>query len=200
MPDRSGIASSLTQLLEKMGVEVLTLDRKLDAQRLGESLDGWLATGPIHGVYWLPALDDEGSHREMDLAAWHEALRIRLKSFYATMRFLYENISAPGTFLVCATRMGGRHGYDAAGAAAPLGGAVAGFAKTYKRERIDALVKVVDFESDHDALQPAEILIEETLRDPGAVEDFKAFCETTGNQLIESTQNGNTYRFLIKRA
>lgn len=36
--------------------------------------------------------------------------------------------------------------------------------------------------------------------DPGAVEDFKAFCETTGNQLIESTQNGDTYRFLIKRA
>lgn len=36
--------------------------------------------------------------------------------------------------------------------------------------------------------------------DPGAVEDFKAFCETTGNQLIESTQNGDIYRFLIKRA
>ena len=36
--------------------------------------------------------------------------------------------------------------------------------------------------------------------DPGSVEDFKAFCETTGNHLIESTQNGDTYRFLIKRA
>ena len=35
--------------------------------------------------------------------------------------------------------------------------------------------------------------------DPGSVADFAAFCRTTGNELVESTQAGDTYRFLIKR-
>ena len=60
----------------------------------------------------------------MDLAAWHEALRVRVKSLYTTMRTLYEQIAQPGTFLVSATCLGGQHGYDEAGAVAPLGGAV----------------------------------------------------------------------------
>ena len=124
----------------------------------------------MQGVYWLPALDDEGSLSQMDLAGWSEALRVRVKSLYTTMRLLYEQIAAPGTFLVSAVRLGGQHGYDDAGAVAPLGGAVAGFTKTYKRERADVLVKVVDFEPNRDASQVAEILIDETLRDPGAVE------------------------------
>ena len=74
------------------------------------------------------------------------------------------------TFFVSATRLGGQHGYDAAGAIAPLGGAVTGFTKTYKRERMDALVKAVDFELQRQPAEIAELLIEETLRDPGAVE------------------------------
>ena len=63
------------------------------------------------------------------------------------MRALYDQIAPAGTFLVSATRLGGQHGYDEAGAFAPLGGAVTGFTKTYKRERPDALVKAVDFEA-----------------------------------------------------
>ena len=35
--------------------------------------------------------------------------------------------------------------------------------------------------------------------DPGAVADFQAFCRTTGNELLESSQDGKTYTFLIKR-
>ena len=77
----------------------------------------------------------------MDLPAWHEALWVRVKSLYTTMRVLFDQIAKPGTFLVSATRLGGQHGYDDAGALAPLGGAVTGFTKTYKRERLDALVK-----------------------------------------------------------
>ena len=34
--------------------------------------------------------------------------------------------------------------------------------------------------------------------DPGAVADFEAFCRTTGNELLESTTEGNVYRFVIK--
>ena len=76
----------------------------------------------------------------LDAAAWHEALRRRVKSLYATMRQLYDG----SPFLVAATRLGGFHGYDAAGATNPLGGAVVGFAKSYRKERPDAMVKAVD--------------------------------------------------------
>jgi len=36
--------------------------------------------------------------------------------------------------------------------------------------------------------------------DPGAVKDFEAFCRTTGNELVESEDNGDTFRFIIKKA
>jgi tRNA 2-thiouridine synthesizing protein A len=35
--------------------------------------------------------------------------------------------------------------------------------------------------------------------DPGAVADFQAFCRTTGNELQESTKDGNVFRFVIKK-
>jgi len=34
--------------------------------------------------------------------------------------------------------------------------------------------------------------------DPGAVADFQAFCKTTGNQLMEHSESGGVYRFLIR--
>ena len=170
MPDKSGVGDALAQRLQTMGVEVLRVEDASEADALANRLKSWLAAGPVHGVYWLPALDNEGNLSEMDLAGWHEALRVRVKSLYATMRILYEQVAAPGTFLVSATRLGGQHGYDEAGATAPFGGAVVGFTKTYKRERMDALVKAVDFEADRKPSEVADILVEETQRDPGAVE------------------------------
>ena len=35
--------------------------------------------------------------------------------------------------------------------------------------------------------------------DPGSVADFKAFCRQTGNELVDSTQEGDVYKFIIKR-
>ncbi len=35
--------------------------------------------------------------------------------------------------------------------------------------------------------------------DPGSIKDFEAFCRTTGNELVESGQEGDVYRFIIKR-
>lgn len=35
--------------------------------------------------------------------------------------------------------------------------------------------------------------------DPGAPEDFAAFCRTTGHELLESKQEGAIYDILIKR-
>ena len=53
----------------------------------------------------------------MDLAGWREALRRRVRNLYLTMRQLYER----SPFLVVATRLGGYHGYDPAGATLPDG-------------------------------------------------------------------------------
>ncbi len=174
MPDDSGVADALARRLKKAGVEVLRIpsrpNKPLEVEQLEESLKGWLAAGAVHGVYWLRALENEASIGNMDLAAWQEALRTRVKFLYAAMRILYNQIAPTGTFLVTATRMGGQHGYDEAGARAPLGGAVVGFAKTYKRERMEALVKAVDFEAERTPSEVANLLIEETLRDPGAIE------------------------------
>ncbi len=170
MPDKSGVGDALAERLEKMGVTVLRLDQTLDGETLQNRLRDWMAAGVVHGIFWLPALDDEGDLRQMDHASWREALRVRVKSLYATMRILHEQAAEHGTFLVAATRLGGQHGYDEAGATAPLGGAVVGFSKAYKRERMDALVKAVDFEAVRKPSEIADILIAETLRDPGAVE------------------------------
>jgi NAD(P)-dependent dehydrogenase (short-subunit alcohol dehydrogenase family)/acyl carrier protein len=170
MPDKNGVAEALALQLQARGVDVLRMDPAWNAEALSAHLKNWIGDGPITGIYWLPALDLEGSFSEMDLAAWHAALRVRVKSLYSAMRVLYDQIDAPGKFLVSATRLGGQHGYDHAGAVAPLGGAVVGFAKTYKRERNGALVKAVDFPVESQAPEIAELLIDETLRDPGAVE------------------------------
>ena len=170
MPDDNGVAEILSQRLRAIGVEVLLIENALNADALEKLVNSWMAAGPVQGIYWLPALDREAAISEMDLPAWKQALWLRLKSLYSTMRTLYGQIATPGTFLVSATRLGGQHGYDLTGAVAPFGGAVTGFTKTYKRERIDALVKAVDLETESRADDIAELLIAETLRDPGAVE------------------------------
>ena len=170
VPDNGGVAESLTAQLRQKEVEVLSIAGAPDADTLQSTIDGWLASGPVQGIYWLPALDNEGPLASMDAARWQESLRVRVKSLYITMRKLYDQVAASGTFLISATRLGGQHGYDPAGAFAPMGGAVVGFTKAYKRERPEALVKAVDFAADRDASEIASVLIAETLRDTGAVE------------------------------
>ncbi len=170
MPDQGGAANVLSEKLRAMDAQVLTLDHASDAASVSQQIKEWLSAGPVQGIYWLPALDDEGPLTSLDLAAWHEALRVRATSLYATMRALYEQIGAQGSFLITAVRLGGQHGYDPAGAVAPMGGAVVGLTKSVKRERPDALVKAVDFESETSVEQVADHLIAETLHDPGAVE------------------------------
>jgi tRNA 2-thiouridine synthesizing protein A len=35
--------------------------------------------------------------------------------------------------------------------------------------------------------------------DPGAVEDFKSFCQSTGNTMVEQTESAGVFRAVIKR-
>jgi 3-oxoacyl-(acyl-carrier-protein) synthase/NAD(P)-dependent dehydrogenase (short-subunit alcohol dehydrogenase family)/acyl carrier protein len=170
MPDKGGVAPALTERLRALGVQVLTIEDTPGSDTLNALVKSWTAAGPIQGIFCLPALDNEGDLRQLDSAAWHDALGVRVKSLYTTMRALYEHVARTGTFFVSATRLGGHHGYDDTGATAPLGGSVTGFTKTYKRERPESLVKAVDFESTRPATEVAELLIAEAQRDPGAVE------------------------------
>ncbi len=168
--DAGSVGQALASRLEKTGATVLALDGAIATDEVTTRLQTWLAEGPVQGVFWLPALDVEPAIAEMDLAAFREALRRRAKNLHAAMRALYESVAAPGTFLVAGTRMGGLHGQTPEGATAPLGGAVAGFAKAYKRERPEALAKVVDFAPGAPAAEVAEALVAEALGDPGVVE------------------------------
>ena len=36
--------------------------------------------------------------------------------------------------------------------------------------------------------------------DPGSVKDFESFANQTGNELLESTEEGSEFHFLIKKA
>jgi len=46
---------------------------------------------------------------------------------------------------------------------------------------------------------PAGGLLEIYATDPGAVQDFQAFCRQTKNELITSTQDGKVFKFVIRR-
>ncbi len=170
MPDSSGVAAALASRLQALGVEVLTIEGAPDATEFERQIETWQAAGPVHGVYWLPALDTEGPLGGLDPTGWREGLRVRVKLLATAMRALAEDVAAEGTFLIAATRLGGRHGYDAAGATSVMGGAVTGFVKSLARERPEALVKAIDFQPSRKTAALAQVLIEETLRDPGVIE------------------------------
>jgi TusA-related sulfurtransferase len=47
-------------------------------------------------------------------------------------------------------------------------------------------------------LQPGELL-EAYATDPGSVPDFGAWSKTTGNELVEQTEEDGVFRFLIRK-
>jgi acyl transferase domain-containing protein/NAD(P)-dependent dehydrogenase (short-subunit alcohol dehydrogenase family)/acyl carrier protein len=168
--DEGGVAETLQLLLAERGVDVFAFDPGADLERIVDEVRAWRGDAPIQGVYWLPALDVEGDVQSGTEEAWNDGIRRRVKSLYVVMRELYEDIAAAERFLIAGVRLGGRHGYDATGAVAPMGGAVTGFVKTFKRERPLAIVKAVDFAQDATPKDIAEQLIGETARDASVVE------------------------------
>jgi len=48
-------------------------------------------------------------------------------------------------------------------------------------------------------LQAGEFL-EAYATDPGSVPDFNAWAKTTGNELVEQTEDDGVFRFLIRKA
>lgn len=47
---------------------------------------------------------------------------------------------------------------------------------------------------------PKGATLEVLATDPGSVEDFRAFCKTTGNVLREQGEKAGVFRFVIERA
>ena len=45
---------------------------------------------------------------------------------------------------------------------------------------------------------PQGAKLEVLATDPGSVPDFTAFCESTGNVLLEQSQQGGVFRFVIE--
>jgi len=46
---------------------------------------------------------------------------------------------------------------------------------------------------------PKGATLEVLATDPGSVPDFTAFCDSTGNRMVEQSQEGGVYRFVIER-
>ena len=166
MADEGGVGAELAKRFSKHGGQVLQLDAGASTNEITAATAEFAAAGKVDGVFWLPGLDDEGALAEMSLDDWHEALRRRATNLHAVMHPLAE--AKP--FLVVASRLGGQHGYGAEPATAPMGGTVTGFAKSYKRELPDVLVKAVDFALAAKPGAIADMLLEEAQYDPGAVE------------------------------
>ncbi len=169
MADAGGVGTALAGRLEQRGVDVLRIADSPSADELLERVRSWLGDRSLRGVYWLPALDVEPAIVDQELDHWRDGLRRRVKLLFRLLRDHYDDFAA-GTFLVTATRLGGEHGYGPDVTTAPMGGGVVGLAKAFKRERPDVLVKAVDFPMSRRKASLADLLIGETLRDPGAVE------------------------------
>ncbi len=164
--DEGGVGKALVKKLTGLGGDVLPVEAATPTDDLLTAVASWTTESPLTGVFWLPALDDEGSTSDMDIAGWREALRRRVVALHA----LFHQVIDDKPFLVTGSRLGGQHGYGATGATAPLGGTVVGFAKSYKRERAEVLVKAVDFPASRKTAALADTLIAEALADPGCVE------------------------------
>ena len=47
---------------------------------------------------------------------------------------------------------------------------------------------------------PQGALVEVLATDPGSVKDFAAWTRSTGNAIVEQTQDGSVFRFVIQKA
>ena len=167
--DPEGTGPALRDLLEGRGVEVGLVD-PADPAAASAAAEAFRAAGAVTGVYWLPALVGEPAEAATDLEAFRSAAGTRVHLLHRTLRALYGGDEEAGPFLVSATRLGGWHGYGPEPATSPLGGAVTGYTKAYGREQPGTLVKAVDLPAGTSPHDVAQVLVEETLRDPGCVE------------------------------
>jgi NAD(P)-dependent dehydrogenase (short-subunit alcohol dehydrogenase family) len=154
--DHAGLAEALVKTLEKRQVKVTLMGAASPEASISQD-------GPFDGIFFLPAFDSVPPLDRMSLSDWQAFLDLRIYNLFTILRALSGQ-----PFLVCATRLGGLCGYGAL-PAGTLGGGTRGFTKALQRER-GSFVKVVDFELDVKPSKAGGQLVDETLRDPGALE------------------------------
>ncbi|MHC1783772.1 MAG: SDR family NAD(P)-dependent oxidoreductase [Anaerolineaceae bacterium] len=177
---RDKTAAALAKKLAALKAEVLLVN----TGEPHESALEWIGKGPVLGMYCLTALDADPNWDGSREETWANALKEKLEPLFQLAKTLPAN-----SFLVSATRMGGLHGFMQA--ANPLGGAVGGFTKAYRRERRGALARVVDFETKASADFIADCLIQETLRDPASLEVGREKGLRYAISLMPQTANPN---------
>ena len=163
--DDGKAGDSLARRLRARKVAVLNLSTAQTLEEWREKVSTFQNEGKVQGLYCLVGLNQEENLDEMNGEYWQVQFENRLMRLVHLLRWLDGE-----PFLICATRMGGLHGYAESAAQNISGGFIAGFAKAVSRERPNALVKVVDFELNASDSQIAARLLEETLADPSVVE------------------------------
>ena len=171
MPDHGGVGDALVKRLRKLGVEVLAIDgaaRRRGARATARGLDG----GRSDPRRVLAARARRRGRRSRSSTRPTGARRCACGSSCSPSPCASSDqvegqarswSPPPGSAAATATTPPAR--------TSVLGGAVTGFTKALARERPDALVKAVDFAAGaQDRRRWPTSLIEETLRDPGAVE------------------------------
>ncbi len=161
---RSKVADSLARRLRGRKAQAILLHPETLAAGL-DKVRTLQAEGPIKGIYYLAGLDEETPIDDSTAEAWTGAFEERVLPLYHLLREVQGD-----PFLVCGTRLGGLLGYGPQRIQSPLGGAISGFTKALKLERLESLIKVVDFEAETPDGQIAGRLLDETLRDPAIYE------------------------------
>jgi len=73
-----------------------------------------------------------------------------------------------------------------------------GIAKTLDLKGLSCPLPIVKTSQAIKELQSGE-LIEALATDPGSVPDFNAWCRSTGHELVEQSEEGGVYRFVIRK-
>lgn len=164
--DRGAVGTELCRALRNAGAHVLLLRKVISPDTVRQ----FAAQGPVSGVIFLRSLDADEAWEEACATSFAASMHEGVRTLFTVLQPLARALTGSGTFLACATRFGGTFGYGSVPAYNPCGGAVSGFAKAFGRESPACLVKVVDFETTTGPAAIAQVLIDEILRDPGAVE------------------------------
>jgi len=73
-----------------------------------------------------------------------------------------------------------------------------GITKTLDLKGLSCPLPIVKTAQAAKELQSGDV-IEALATDPGSVADFAAWCKSTGNELVEQSQDGAVFRFVIRK-
>ncbi|MEW6178372.1 MAG: SDR family NAD(P)-dependent oxidoreductase [Chloroflexota bacterium] len=163
--DEGKVSDSLSRRLRSRKVQTLNLTINQSLEEWKEKIAAFQKEGKVDGIYFLAGLNRVPGLDEMSHTDFADVAEKQLMRLYHLLR---EVEGEP--FLICATRMGGLHGYGAEGAQNPSAGFITGFTKALSRERPNTLVKVLDFEAGANESQIAAHVLQETLFDASVVE------------------------------